>query len=462
VRTKIAFDTFTCMCAIASLFVALPVAAGSLQAAPQTRIAHETEHTQQATPPAFVGPNPNCTIIVPANPLSAEGLATPFELVATDPANGPCHETNPAQSVFVQAAVLDPVTGALAIYNPLVIDRGTSAAVSPVVPNLPAGAIVGIWFGYDGSVLSLMAASGSSLADSKCVNGTPGSKFSQYAYCNASAFFQAANAAIRSQEIVVPPLGMASDGRKCPSTRDFFIVDQDQSDNLPTMYLASIGGRTAQDTAANRALLPQASLLGNPSDNRLLDFYVDGALGCVPWQATDLADPGHKVPALALNELQARMHQQTPIALVPLGDPMAQIDGVASLLKVNLYRIGVDQPTVTAEGDADTARYCRQILRVAPSRLELDESILSASASPDVAAANSLFTFLAQRFVTTYALLHCEPLVKLSNPVSVSTSSSGAAVSATIDDQAVKAILLALQPSMAEDDIADSATRSRP
>lgn len=460
-RTKIAFDIFTCVCAMACLFVLLPVAAGPLQAPPQTRIAHEKERSQQPTTPASVGPNPNCTIILPANPLSAEGLATPYELVATDPAHGPCHEANPAQSAFVQAAVLDPVTGALAIYNPLVIDRHTSAAVSPVLPNVPAGAIIGIWFGYDGAVLSLQAASGSSLADSKCVNGAPGSKFSQYAYCNAPAFFQAANAAIRSQKLVVPPLGIASDGKKCPSTRDFFVVDQDQSDNLPTMYLASAGGRTAQDTAANRALLPQASLLGNPSDNRLLDFYVDGAIGCAPWQATDLADPSHTVPALALNELQARMHQQTPVALVPLGDPMVKIDGVASLSKVNLYRLGVDQPTVTAEGDADTARYCRQILRVAPSRLELDETVLSASASPDAAAANSLFTFLAQRFVTTYALLHCEALVKPSNPVSVSTSSSGVAVSATIDVRALEATLLALEPSMAEDDIADSATRSR-
>jgi hypothetical protein len=32
----------------------------------------------------------DCTLIVPARPLSAQGLATPYQLVATDPTNGPC------------------------------------------------------------------------------------------------------------------------------------------------------------------------------------------------------------------------------------------------------------------------------------------------------------------------------------------------------------------------------------
>ena len=54
--------------------------------------------------------NPNCSLIVPNNPLAAEGLATPYQLVATDPTAGDCHETNSDQSAFVQAAVLDPAT----------------------------------------------------------------------------------------------------------------------------------------------------------------------------------------------------------------------------------------------------------------------------------------------------------------------------------------------------------------
>ena len=56
-------------------------------------------------------PNPNCTIIVPVNALSAVGLSTPYQLVATDSNLGDCHEANVDQSAFVQAAILDPATG---------------------------------------------------------------------------------------------------------------------------------------------------------------------------------------------------------------------------------------------------------------------------------------------------------------------------------------------------------------
>src|SRR5581483_5019583 len=68
--------------------------------------------------------NDNCTLIVPDDPLTAQGLATPYQLVAADPAMGPCHEANPAQTAFVQGAVFDVATNRISIYNPLVIDKG--------------------------------------------------------------------------------------------------------------------------------------------------------------------------------------------------------------------------------------------------------------------------------------------------------------------------------------------------
>ena len=97
--------------------------------------------------------NGNCTIIVPTNPLSAQGLATPYQLVATNPANGPCNDANKAQAAFVQGAIIDPATGSISIYNPLVIDQGTQPAAQPVLPTLPQGAVVGIWFGFNGNNL---------------------------------------------------------------------------------------------------------------------------------------------------------------------------------------------------------------------------------------------------------------------------------------------------------------------
>ncbi len=170
--------------------------------------------------------NMDCTLIVPANPLTAQGLATPYQLVATNPANGPCNEANANQAAFVQAAVIDPNAGTIGIYNPLVIDQGTQPAMKPVVPNIPQGAVVGIWFGFNGNNLTLQGTN-NSLQAGKCVNGSNGTIFGQFAYCNAPAFFAAANQAIQAGKLTPPALGKAKDGLPCPTVRDFSVVDQD-------------------------------------------------------------------------------------------------------------------------------------------------------------------------------------------------------------------------------------------
>jgi hypothetical protein len=99
--------------------------------------------------------NPNCILIVPANPLTAAGLATPYKLTSTDPTNAPCHQSNPNQSAFVQGAIINTDTGEIFSYDPLVIDLGTQAAIAPPVPKLPTNFVIGLWFGFQGSVLTL-------------------------------------------------------------------------------------------------------------------------------------------------------------------------------------------------------------------------------------------------------------------------------------------------------------------
>src|SRR4051812_20216769 len=138
-----------------------------------------------------------CSLVVPAGPLTAKGLATPYELA------GPCHEANPDTAAFVQATVVDPTTGSLSVYDPLVIDQGRRPAVAPVVPALPADAVVGLWFGFNGDNLKLRGA-GNSLSDGRCVNGLGKSIFGQFAYCNAPAFFAAASAAISAGRLKIP------------------------------------------------------------------------------------------------------------------------------------------------------------------------------------------------------------------------------------------------------------------
>src|SRR5208283_6066717 len=178
------------------------------------------------TPGVLFAQNPNCTIIIPNEPFTAAGLATPYQLTATNPAQGECHETNTASSAFVQAAIFDPASGQISIYNPLVIDEGSLPApgAAPVTPTLPEKAIVALWFGFNGNNLVQQGASPGVLEASGCVNGLPNNVFGQFSYCNAPAFFRAANEAIRRGQLSVPHLGVGTDGRVCPTVRDFSVV----------------------------------------------------------------------------------------------------------------------------------------------------------------------------------------------------------------------------------------------
>jgi hypothetical protein len=345
-------------------------------------------------------PNPDCTLTVPADPLSARGLATPYTLAATDPRKGRCHESNGVQSAFVQATVIDTDTGAVSVYDPLVVDAGSRPAVAPVVPALPAHAVVGIWFGFNGNVLTLAG----QRAAGSCVNGAPGQPFGQFAYCNAPAFFRAAEAAERAGRLTVPALGTAKDGKPCPTTRDFGLVDQDQSDNVTTEYLVTSRGRTAQKTRANQASLHATSLL-NGSDNLLLTKFVDPALGCTPWSAPDLADPGGKLTSLALDELQAARYQAAPIALVPLNDPMAAGGSRHDHTRADLYRAGVDQPPVAGTADGDPAAYCASLASVGAQRIRLDRRFTTGAPSPQ--QGQNLFDFLTQRLAASLTALNC-------------------------------------------------------
>lgn len=400
-------------------------------------------------------PNPNCTIVIPPNPLSAQGLATPYQLVATDPAQGPCNEANTAQSAFVQADIIDPATGKISTYEPLVIDKGTTPAVAPTVPVLPANAVVALWFGFNGTTLTQLQNNARTRGhgghhfsrlnmqggtNGNCVPGTPGSPFGQFSYCNAPNFFRAANAAIQNGQLTVPALGTGSNGQACPSVRSFTIVDMDQSDNVQTTYLVTANGQTAQFSAANQAQLANATTIGNPSDNALVSKILDPAFGCTPWTVPDLANNNNLVPTLATDELQAAAFQAAPIALVPGGDEMTLVNGNPSLTKTNLYRAGVDQTpaaslTGNAATDANTTTYCQNIIANQLPFLQNNMALLQNVASPDGGAATSnLFTFLANRLNASLGNggLNCTGLLNIQNPVTLTTNGNGVVTAATI------------------------------
>jgi hypothetical protein len=370
---------------------------------------------------AAAAPNPNCTLIVPANPLSATGLATPYQLTATNPANGPCHESNINQSAFVEAAVLTS-GGQLSLYDPLVVDRGTQPAATPVAAQVPAGSTVGVWFGFNGTTLTLRSTNGS-LGQGNCVNGSRGSVFGQFAYCDARAFFRAANQAIAAKTLVVPPSGTAKDGAPCPTTRDFSLVDQDQSDNVVTHYLANGNGQIAQKNNATMAAIGAGAVdLANGSDNLLLNKFVDPALGCTPFTAPDQSSDMQPSGSLPLDELSAAANQQAPIALVPLSDPMTLVNANQSTAKTNAYRAGVDQMPIGGGGDNGNATtYCTNLFNnpAGITRVFKDQAMFQNAPSVDAAMATNLFTFLAMRANQSFTNLGCGNLLHMANPITL-------------------------------------------
>lgn len=191
----------------------------------------------------------------------------------------------------------------------------------------------------------------------------------------------------------------------------------------------------AQNTAQKSARFPGAKVIGNPSDNRLMNVILDSALGCKSWEAPDLADSGHRVPALPLNELQARAHQLPPQALIPAGDPFVlnAATGKPDLAKVNAYRRGVDQPVVDDLEDASTTTYCRHVSEIGSDKLQRDQDLFRAFKSPFPDLANSLFTFMALRFVGTYDLLQCQALLNEPDPVTLIMDANGIVIDAMIE-----------------------------
>ena len=114
----------------------------------------------------------NCELVVPAHPETAAGLASPYLLTGPggeSPAASGCQQSNPNLQAFVQATILNPATGRLWVYEPLVTTLGSPPAVAPVVPKLPKGAVVNLMVGFNGNDLQLVGALANTLTQARCV-----------------------------------------------------------------------------------------------------------------------------------------------------------------------------------------------------------------------------------------------------------------------------------------------------
>jgi len=392
--------------------------------------------------------NPDCAVLLPASPLTAAGLATPYQLSPLVVANGPCNQMTVTQTTFVQGVIYDNtvVPPTLVVYNPIVVDAGTTPAIPLVQAVINAGAIVGLWFGTNANTLTLLDGGKGGFNNGACVNGlvtgAVTSIFGQFAYCNAQNFFTIALQDLAQKVFTPPPLGVAKDGFPCPTIRDFFIVDQDPSDNVVTCYLITAAGTVALNTTDNIAQLGAANVqfAVNPSDNRLIGA-INMAIGCPGWRVPDLNDPKNiaGVYSQATNELHAAAYQTTvagmsPPSYIPLNDPMARVGNQPSLAKVNFFRQGVGQPMALTNADADVIAFCRNLLMYQPIRMLRNLNALYAATSPDPNVANSLLAFLANRFVQAFgpANLQCTTLLRVAMPMNLTVDGNGRVTGAII------------------------------
>ena len=383
----------------------------------------------------------NCSLAVPANPLTAAGLATPWQL------GDGCSMANAGtEGAFVEATILSP-TGQLSVYSPLVVTAGTQPAVAPVAPTIAAGSVVEISVGFNGTNLFL---TGAGAAAGNCVDALGQSVFGQVSTCNAVAFYQAAKADVANGTLKVPAAGTGTNGQACQTSRAFPVIDQDQSDNVVSQYLITAGGQTAVNSPANNAQLQGATVLTNGSDNALVSEFMDPAIGCTPFTAPDSTYPKPNAPSQALNELQAMADQQGTIALVPPNDEMTLVGGQMSIDKTNAYRSMVGQPLLAAGTNLATvaASYCQNMVNLAPARNNADMAADAAFASPVPAVGSNLSTFLGNRLSMSFVNLGCANY-GLTNPVTVTLNGNGVATAVlnSLVQQAAKGAAAAAAPT---------------
>jgi hypothetical protein len=374
----------------------------------------------------------NCTVTVPDRPLTAQGLATPWVL-----GDGCTWANGGTEGVFIDATILAP-NGQVQVYNPLVINQGTTPAVAPRPPTIARGSQVILSAGFNGNALALV---GRGARQGNCIDAYGNSLMNQTPQCNAAHFYRMANFEIARGLLKIPAIGTGKDGQACQTTRDFALIDQDQSDNAVASYLFDPAtGTAAQATAANVAAMTGATLQQNGSDNGLLDKFVDPALGCTPFTAPNPTNPNGSSSSQALNELSARQNQKGMVALLPVDNPQLLVGGQFSLGKTNAYRMETDQPRLARNTslDRNAAQYCQNMINIATPRLKLDAQFETDTASPVPDLGDNLADFLAARLSGSFDNLNCKNY-GLTNPITLTTNGDGVATGATFNTTPQKA-----------------------
>ena len=310
--------------------------------------------------------------------------------------------------------------------------------MAPTAPTIARGSQVILSVGYNGNGLALV---GRGARQGNCIDALGNSLINQTPQCNTANFYRMANAEIARGILKVPATGTGQDGQACQTTRDFGMIDQDQSDNAVASYLFDPAtGQSAQATAASAGAMAQATVEQNGSDNGLLDKFVDPALGCAPFTAPNSTNPAGSSSSQALNELSARANQKGTIALLPVNNPQLLVGGQFSLGKTNVYRAETDMPLLPRNTNLDrnAGQYCQDMINITTPRLKLDAPMETGTRSPVPDLGDNLATFLAARLSGSFDNLNCKNY-GLTNPVTLTTDGNGVATAATFNTTRQKA-----------------------
>jgi hypothetical protein len=130
----------------------------------------------------------------------------------------------------------------------------------------------------------------------------------------------------------------------------------------------------------------------------------------------------------ALDELNARVNQKAPVAVVPVNDEMVLVGGSYNIAKDNVYRSIVDQPMLASNVNPveDAAAYCMNMVNIAPARNQADMARETNFLSPVATVGDNLATFMGNRLSMSFTNLGCQNF-GLTNPVNVTADANGVA-----------------------------------
>jgi hypothetical protein len=114
-------------------------------------------------------------------------------------------------------------------------------------------------------------------------------------------------------------------------------------------------------------------------------------------------------------------------------------NGNISVNKLNQYRRGVDQPPFDNADAASGKTYCQNMADVGAARIVADAPFTVNAQTPDAGVGDTLFTFLAQRFVNAYGPdnLKCDQLLGQPSPIATTQNGDGVAISVTFNGEPV-------------------------